>query len=373
LSALADDIERPFRFRNAVSSERTLPAGVSPTYDGFMVESRSRRTVLTTALALVSASATWGLTAKLLGRSKESKVMQRAQPTTTVSPALRSVERVLSSGAKHWVGDGFHVNGVMSPDGDPRVQSPFLLLDHAARRHFDPSPRPRGVGEHPHRGFETVTFAYRGEVDHRDSSGGGGTIGPGDVQWMTAASGIVHEEKHSRRFSESGGEFEMVQLWVNLPARAKLSAPGYQTLLDKDFPRVELGAARARVIAGEVGGARGPAKTHTPITLFDLEFTSAGQAEFALPAGHSAMTFTLEGEVRVGADERSIAVGQLAVFERGDGSVCVFGAQGARVLVLGGEPIDEPIAAYGPFVMNTREQILQAMRDYQSGKMGHLD
>ncbi|HEX5659079.1 MAG TPA: pirin family protein [Polyangiales bacterium] len=296
--------------------------------------------------------------------------MQPQQATKVLAP--RAVERVLASTSEHWVGDGFRVKSVISPNGDPRVQSPFLLLDHAARRSFEPATERRGVGEHPHRGFETVTFAYRGEIEHRDSAGGGGLIGPGDVQWMTAAGGIVHEEMHSQRFTEQGGEMEMVQLWVNLPARAKMSAPGYQSLLDKDFPRLTIGAARARLIAGSLNGERGPARTHTPITLFDLSFDDAGRAEFELPQGHAAMVFALEGQLAVGADEQTVAPGQLAVLAREGGAVQVLGAASARALVLSGEPIAEPVASYGPFVMNTRDEIMTAMRDYQSGKMGHL-
>lgn len=297
----------------------------------------------------------------------------QSQPATTTAPTTRSVQQVLAPKSEHWVGDGFRVRSVISPDGDPRVQSPFLLLDHAPARTFEPASQRRGVGEHPHRGFETVTFAYRGEIEHRDSTGGGGIIGPGDVQWMTAAAGIVHEEKHSQRFTEQGGEMEMVQLWVNLPAKAKLSAPGYQSLLDKDFPRLSLGAASGRLVAGALGNQQGPARTHSPITIFDLKFDEAGVSEFELPSGFTSLTFTLEGEVRVGADEQKIAPGQLAVLDpAGRGTVRLLGNKSARVLVLSGQPIDEPVAAYGPFVMNTREQIVQAMRDYQSGKMGHL-
>jgi hypothetical protein len=296
----------------------------------------------------------------------------QTQSTTDDRPA-RALDRILAASSEHWVGDGFRVRSVISPGGDPRVQSPFLLLDHAARRHFEPATARRGVGEHPHRGFETVTFAYRGEIEHRDSAGGGGEIGPGDVQWMTAAGGIVHEEMHSRAFTETGGEMEMVQLWVNLPAKAKRSAPGYQSLLDRDFPRLNLGAANARLVAGTLGKERGPATTHTPMTLFDLHFDEQGLSEFVLPAGFTSLTFALEGEVRVGADERPVQPGQLGVLERQDhGEVRIHGGKNARVLVLSGEPIDEPVAAYGPFVMNTQSEIMEAMRDYQSGKMGHL-
>jgi quercetin 2,3-dioxygenase len=190
---------------------------------------------------------------------------------------------------------------------------------------------------------------------------------------MTAAAGIVHEEKHSQRFTEQGGELEMVQLWVNLPAKSKLSQPGYQSLLDADFPRLSLGAAKARLIAGELGQQRGPARTHSPMTIFDLQFADDGSSEFDLPSGYNSLTFTLEGDVRVGPDERSVPAGQLAVLERkGSGPIRIHGAKDARVLVLSGAPIDEPVVAYGPFVMNTRAEIQEAMRDYQSGKMGHL-
>lgn len=292
--------------------------------------------------------------------------------TKTTTPRARDIERVLSTTAEHWVGDGFRVRSVISPDGDPRVQSPFLLLDHAPRRYFEPATQRRGVGEHPHRGFETVTFAYRGEIEHRDSTGGGGRIGAGDVQWMTAASGLVHEEFHSQRFTETGGDMEMVQLWVNLPASAKMSTPGYQPLLDADFPRLTLGAAEARLIAGTLGNAKGPARTHTPITIFDLAYGETGHAQFELPASYNAMVFTLEGEIAVGGDARRVAPGHMAVLAHSDGVIRVRGETGARALVLSGEPIAEPVAAYGPFVMNTREELIQAVRDYQSGKMGSL-
>jgi redox-sensitive bicupin YhaK (pirin superfamily) len=291
-------------------------------------------------------------------------------PRQTEAARSRSAERVLPSGPEHWVGDGFRVHGMLSPNGPPKLQSPFLLLDHASRRKFEPSTHQRGVGEHPHRGFETVTFAYRGEIAHRDSAGGGGLIGPGDVQWMTAASGIVHEELHSQRFAEQGGELEMVQLWVNLPAAKKRSAPGYQALLDKDFPRLDLGAARARLIAGELGDLRGPAHTHTAITLFDLSFTHSGEVSFELPAGYSTLLFNLEGRGELGSD--GIGPGALAFLRRDAAGVRLRGEEGARFLVLAGEPIDEPVASYGPFVMNTRAELEEAVRDYQSGKMGHL-
>jgi len=292
---------------------------------------------------------------------------------TQTKSTPRSLQAVFAPGPEHWVGDGFHVKTVFWPQLDAQMLSPFLLLDHAARKHFDASPWRRGVGEHPHRGFETVTFAYEGEIEHRDSAGGGGRIGPGDVQWMTAASGVVHEEKHSQAFSERGGHFEMVQLWVNLPASKKMSEPRYQPLLDREFPRLRLGAAEARLVAGNLGGELGPARTHTPITTFDLRFHEDGTSELDLPAGWTTLVFPLEGDVTAGPNREPIASRHFGVFDRDDdGAVQLHASKGASVLVLAGEPIDEPVVAYGPFVMNTREEIGQAFRDYQSGKMGHL-
>jgi len=285
----------------------------------------------------------------------------------------RALDLIHPPGPNHWVGDGFYVKTVFWPQLDAAMLSPFLLLDHAAPRHFDPSPWRRGVGEHPHRGFETVTFAYAGEIEHRDSAGGGGRIGPGDVQWMTAASGVVHEEKHSQAFSERGGDFEMVQLWVNLPASKKMSAPRYQSLLDREFPRLSLGAAEARLVAGELGGQTGPARTHTPIVTLDLRFREEGMSELELPAGWTTLVFPLEGKVSAGPNRAPVAPRHIAVFARDDeGPIQLHASKGARVLVLAGEPIDEPVVAYGPFVMNTTEEIGQAFRDYQSGRMGHL-
>ena len=295
----------------------------------------------------------------------------RAAQTDGTNP--RALQGVYPPGPTHWVGDGFHVKTVFWPQLGAEMLSPFLLLDHAARRHFDPSPHRRGVGEHPHRGFETVTFAYEGEIEHRDSAGGGGRIGAGDVQWMTAASGIVHEEMHSQAFSERGGDFEMVQLWVNLPADRKMSAPRYQPLLDRAFPRLQLGAAEARLIAGALDGKRGPAKTHSPITVTDLRFREEGISGLALPTGWTTLVFPLEGNVLAGPDRTLIPSRHFGVFDRkDDGAVQLYAGPGARALVLAGEPLDEPVVAYGPFVMNTREEIVQAFRDYQGGRMGHL-
>jgi redox-sensitive bicupin YhaK (pirin superfamily) len=327
-------------------------------------------------LGVLGAGATalgaWTLGRRWFGRSHSEATMTNASATTARRRA-RALQGVYPPGPEHWVGDGFFVKTVFWPQLDAQMLSPFLLLDHAARRRFEPSAWRRGVGEHPHRGFETVTFAYSGEIEHRDSAGGGGRIGPGDVQWMTAASGVVHEEKHSQAFSERGGEFEMVQLWVNLPAKVKMSAPRYQPLLDNEFPRLALGPAEARLIAGSLGAKTGPAKTHTPITAFDLRFGDEGTAEAELPKGWTTLVFPLAGDITAGPQRDPIPSRHFGVFDRGDdGVVQLHAAAGTRALVLAGEPITEPVFAYGPFVMNTREEIIQAFRDYESGKMGHL-
>lgn len=283
---------------------------------------------------------------------------------------MRSVKMLLPLGPNHVVGDGFFVRMAFQPSVGAELISPFLLMDHAPPKRFSPTSIPRGVGEHPHRGFETVTFAYQGEIDHRDSAGGGGRIGPGDVQWMTAGSGLVHEEKHSQSFTESGGVFEMVQLWVNLPASHKMTKPRYQGLLDASFPRVELGAATGRLIAGELNGAQGPAKTYSPMTVFDVSFAQAGLSNFRLPSDWNVLVVTQQGELSVAG--QVAGAGRVVVMDQVPGEVVIEGKAGSRALILAGQPLGEPVVAQGPFVMNTREELVQAIRDYQSGKMGHL-
>lgn len=286
---------------------------------------------------------------------------------------LRPLLGVRPPGPEHWVGDGFWVRSVFWPQRDPELLSPFLLLDYGAPHHFPPAQVRRGVGEHPHRGFETVTFAFHGEVEHRDSSGGGGTIGPGDVQWMTAASGVVHEEKHSQRFTEAGGLFSMAQLWVNLPAAKKMSAPRYQALRDEEFPRVRLGAAKARLVAGSLGEESGPAQTHSPLTVLDLQFEEEGSCELEFPAGWTTLAVVVQGLARAGADEQEVPAPHFAVFDpQAPGAARLSGGEGTRLLVLAGAPINEPVVAYGPFVMNTGDEIRKAIFDYQRGLMGRL-
>lgn len=288
------------------------------------------------------------------------------------SPAkkLRCIQR---SADRHWVGDGFPVRTLFAYPNLGQVLSPFLLLDYAGPVEFPPTEERRGVGEHPHRGFETVTIVYEGEVEHRDSSGGGGSIGRGDVQWMTAASGLVHEEFHGREFARRGGMFEMVQLWVNLPARDKMAAPRYQSILNREIPAVSLPGAQGtvRVIAGEFAGAKGPAKTFTPIHVWDLRLESDQRVDIPVPDGWTTMLAVLKGTVRVNGSE-PIGAAEVGLFDRAGSRIGIDGGKGVTGLLLSGEPIDEPIVGSGPFVMNTPQEIRQAIADYQSGKMGHL-
>ncbi|WBT37886.1 pirin family protein [Hyphomicrobium sp. DMF-1] len=286
---------------------------------------------------------------------------------------MRQVLGLYSAPRPHWVGDGFPVRSLFSPGSHGAHLSPFILLDYAGPATFPPAAAPRGVGEHPHRGFETVTIVYEGELEHRDSTGNGGRIGPGDVQWMTAASGILHEEFHSKEFTRTGGTLEMVQLWVNLPKKDKSAAPGYQTLTDEKIPSVELadGAGRVRVIAGDYKGHRGPAKTFTPIDIWDLRLNRDKATTLTLPDGHTAALVVLKGTVLV--NEQHIArEAQLVLLDRTGGDISLEANSDATVLVLSGEPINEPVVAHGPFVMNTVGEIKQAMLDFQTGRFGSM-
>jgi redox-sensitive bicupin YhaK (pirin superfamily) len=273
----------------------------------------------------------------------------------------------------HWVGDGFPVRSMFSPQTHGDAVSPFILLDYAQPYEFAPAAQKRGVGVHPHRGFETVTIVYAGEVDHRDSTGNGGHIGPGDVQWMTAASGILHEEFHSKAFTERGGTMEMVQLWVNLPAKDKMTPPGYQTLLDTQIPAVDLpdGGGKLRVIAGDYAGAKGPARTFTPVDLWDVRLNAGAKAEFTLPEGRTLMLLVQSGAVRLNG-EQNAGASQLALFAREGGAITVEAETDAKLLVLSGEPINEPMVQYGPFVMNSEGEIRQAITDFNAGKFGDM-
>lgn len=273
----------------------------------------------------------------------------------------------------HWVGDGFPVRSLLSYHGDTAAIDPFLLLDYASPYEFNPGTAPRGVGEHPHRGFETVTVVYQGELEHRDSGGNAGKIGPGDVQWMTAASGVVHQEFHSEEFTQRGGMFEVAQLWVNLPAKFKMTPPRYQEILNRDIPNASLvgGVGSVRVIAGEFEGTRGPAKTYTPILLWDLQLAAGHKTELAVPDGFTTILVVQHGVVKLGNSQPADGVA-LAMFDRTGDRISIECVQDARALLMAGEPIGEAVIGQGPFVMNTREEIRQAAIDYQSGAMGSL-
>lgn len=286
---------------------------------------------------------------------------------------LKPIQAVHHAPRPHWVGDGFPVRSLFSYGDHGAELSPFLLLDYAGPTRFPPAQQPRGVGVHPHRGFETVSIVYAGEVAHRDSTGAGGTIGPGDVQWMTAASGILHEEFHSPAFTRSGGPLEMVQLWVNLPARSKMQPPGYQNILDADIPSVPLpgDAGRVRVIAGRYGEHTGPARTHTPMDVWDLRLNAGQRTRLPLVNGHTAALVVLRGTVQVNG-EAVASDAQLVQLDREGTALDIEAQTDAVLLFLGGEPIDEPVFGHGPFVMNTREEIVQAFHDFQSGRFGRL-
>ncbi len=289
----------------------------------------------------------------------------------------KSLQRVIRAGQTHWVGDGFPVKTAFTYQNAGVELSPFLMLDHGAPTRFGPTTQRRGVGEHPHRGFETVSIVYQGEVTHRDSSGGGGTIGPGDVQWMTAGSGLVHEEFHAERYGREGGPFHMVQLWVNLPAKNKMTAPGYQAILAGDIPHVPLHDDRSkadvghlRLIAGDALGAEGAARTFTPMQVWDVILEAGATVTLAAHAGRGVGLLVLQGAIAL--DAGHVASGDMAVLTQ-EGEQVTLRAEGTtHVLWLSGEPILEPIAGYGPFVMNTREEIVQAMEDFQAGRMGTL-
>lgn len=295
--------------------------------------------------------------------------------TSNLNTRKKEVVSILRPRGAHWVGDGFPVRTLFAAHQDnPQLISPFLLFDYAGPRDFPPSDtdEPRGVEEHPHRGFETVTIVYQGALEHRDSAGNHGSIGPGDVQWMTAASGVVHEEKHEREFTRRGGMFEVVQLWVNLPAREKMSAPRYQELRSDNIPVVELenGAGIVRIIAGELHGQRGPARTATRMNVWDIRLRSGAEASFTLPADSTTIVAVLRGNATI--DGQSVRPAEAALLSREGDTFTIHADHNAVILLLNGEPIDEPVAAHGPFVMNTRDEIKQAMIDYQSGRMGSL-
>ena len=287
---------------------------------------------------------------------------------------MKKVIGVYQQQQAHWVGDGFFVKSLFSYDRLGQTLSPFLLLDYAAPHHFAPTQARHGVGEHPHRGFETVTLAYQGEVTHQDSSGGGGTIHAGDVQWMTAGSGVVHEEFHSPEFAEQGGLFEMVQLWINLPAKDKMTAPRYQAIQGTDIPVINLPEQQGhlRIIAGEYQGQHGPAATFTPINVWDGALLQDAQYVVNVPTDHTTLLVLLEGELLINQSQKVIA-SSVVLFERNqDTEIELLATANSRFVLLTGEPLNEPIQGYGPFVMNTEKEIIQAFDDFKQGKFGQL-
>ena len=322
-----------------------------------------RRTILLSGAATALLAVFGGLIAML----------QRKGVLTMSESTEKNLANIMTPKEHHWVGNGFFVSTIFSVfDIDYKLISPFVLMDHADTKYFPPTDEKLGVGEHPHRGFETVTFAIKGEVEHRDSGGGGGVITTGGVQWMTAASGVVHDEFHSREFAKSGGDFSMVQLWVNLPAKDKMNRPRYQSLDFESFKKVVLegGKAEASLIAGELAGETGPAKTHTKMNIYRLKANQDLEMQLPLHQGFTSLLFVIEGGLEVSSQK--VSARSLAALEREGTHATIKLTKGSEILVLNGEPIDEPIVHYGPFVMNTEDEIRQAIADFQAGKMGTL-
>ncbi|MGZ8181942.1 MAG: pirin family protein [Methylobacter sp.] len=282
---------------------------------------------------------------------------------------MKQLHRIARTNESHWVGDGFPVRTLFSYNTPDAEVSPFLMLDYAGPAEFPPASTPKGVGMHPHRGFETVTLLYQGEVEHHDTAGHGGLIGPGDVQWMTAAKGLLHEEMHSAAFTRQGGTFEAVQLWVNLPAKFKMIAPHSQSITDSRIPAVKLDeqGSVVRIIAGHFQGVKGPANTYTPINLWDLRLPSGQTVELNFPENYTTLLFALKGSVTIN-NSATLNDTEIAFFERLGTTISLTALKDATLLVMNGEPIDEPIAGYGPFVMNTQEEIRQAIEDFNTGR-----
>jgi redox-sensitive bicupin YhaK (pirin superfamily) len=288
----------------------------------------------------------------------------------------KKIEVVIPPREPHFVGDGFRVHNFI-PSAyrlDMQRMSPFILLDYNSKFYFPPTDTPRGVGVHPHRGFETVTIAYKGKVAHHDSSGGGGVIGEGDVQWMTAASGVLHKEYHEENFSKQGGDFQMVQLWVNLPAKDKMSKPKYQAIENKNINRyvLENKGGEIEVIAGEHKGIKGAASTFTPVNMLNAKLAKGAKTDFSFPANYNTALLVIEGSIRVNEVEQ-VPTDHFVLFENEGENFTVEALENTIVLVLSGEPIREPIAAQGPFVMNTKAEIMQAIHDFNLGKFGFLE
>lgn len=290
--------------------------------------------------------------------------------------STKKVELVAAPAQPHFVGDGFRVHNFIPSAYHLEMErmNPFIVLDYNSKFYFPASDKPRGVGVHPHKGFETVTIAYKGRIAHHDSSGGGGIIGEGDVQWMTAASGILHKEYHEESWSKAGGDFQMVQLWVNLPAKYKLLNPKYQAITNSQINRfiLENGQGEIEVIAGQFKNIKGAASTFSPINLFNAKLNKGAKTEFNFPAKFNTALLVIEGNITVN-DSELVKVDHFVLFENKGETFTVLANEESTVLILSGEPINEPIAAHGPFVMNTREEIMQAYDDFNKGKFGYLE
>lgn len=289
--------------------------------------------------------------------------------------SVKQVEMVMAPREPHYVGDGFRVHNFIPSAYGLTMQrmDPFIMLDYGAKFYFPPSPsKAKGVGVHPHRGFETVTIAYKGSVAHHDSGGGGGVIAEGDVQWMTAASGVLHKEYHSEEFSKTGGDFQMVQLWVNLPAKNKMSTPKYQAIANAQIPKIKVQGGEVEVIAGAYNGNLGAATTFTPVHLFNAKLAAGGIANFTLPANFNTGLIVIEGNVIIN-DTEDVPLDHFALFTNNGEDFTIKATEDSVVLILSGAPIKEPIASHGPFVMNTRQEIMQAFEDYENGKFGVLE
>ncbi len=284
---------------------------------------------------------------------------------------MKTVVEVRRGPDPHWVGDGFEVRPVIRPQGGEAL-GPFILMDYAGPTEFLPSAKPRGVETHPHKGFETVTIVFQGEVEHRDSRGNSGKIGPGDVQWMTAASGILHEEMHSRAFTQAGGVLEMAQIWVNLPAKDKAASPNYQTLVADQIPSVPLaeGIGQVRLVAGDYQGTPGAASTFTPMVMWVVRIDSAGEATLPIPEGQPGGIYVRQGQISVGG--RAVGESDFVQFSADGEGIVVSAEQPAEFLVLAGERIDEPMVTYGPFVMNSQAEIVEAIEEFRAGKYGSI-
>jgi quercetin 2,3-dioxygenase len=286
---------------------------------------------------------------------------------------LRSIEAIFNPPPHHWVGDGFKVNNFIPSVIPMQRISPFVMLDYGAKNYFPPSNEPKGVGSHPHRGFETVTIAYKGKVAHHDSRGNSGIIGEGEVQWMTAGSGILHKEYHEKEFAKEGGEFQMVQLWVNLPAKDKMTEPKYQPLTKDKIVKIELPkkGGIAEIIAGDFQGKIGPAFTFSPVTLVSLKLNAEADFSFELPKEYNAAILVLEGDVEI--NSKPVSQNQMLLFKNDAEQIEIKSKTESILLIMSGQPLNEPIFSYGPFLMNTKEEIIQAFEDFEAGKFGQLD